>query len=630
MKPKNIILYTILGIVTLLAYGCNDKLVENPYTVFTPEYFKTTSGIKNAVYALYSDMRYQAGTEGAVGTDVCGTDEWTYADQVRSNNQAAWVLSMGNYTIDFANGGIATPWNRIFNDINQANAVIKFAPQVAFSNDVTTDTSSRSELVGETRYLRAQYYLILVRQFGAVPVDLGSGDLQFNQTAFQGFNRLPTADILVKDYQVIIDDLLFATQHLPTQRPAGAFRLSKAAAFHLLAKAYLYRAYSDVKQPSDFQDAYNAATEVINNQTKYGVALQSAYAGVHAQGSDYNAEILYAVERIPGNYNANETPDPTGIGGNKGIDASNDFNPDYTSVKSPLSSSADAPCATRTTLYGRPIRRFCPNPWLFNTAFADKDNDSRFDGSFRTIWLATQAVGSFAVGDTGFVLAKSNQIADSLNGITPAGPRLVKYRVIAPREFYFLNGFSGQNIFPALSKYDDSNKGSANNVGSRPFPVSKLSEMYLTAAEAAMQLGNKVEAAKQINVLKLRAANRINLSPNDIKNIIRKSPLGAAAVTGTNLSSDEVNRRYLIIKTADDGSQITLDYILDERTRELCGESLRWSDLAVRHQLVARVKAYNADGAPKIQPYHELRPIPKSQLDAVSDIDKAKYQNPGY
>jgi len=232
------------------------------------------------------------------------------------------------------------------------------------------------------------------------------------------------------------------------------------------------------------------------------------------------------------------------------------------------------------------------------------------------------------------MLARTNAIADSLNG----GPspyrinykRLKTYRVIAPREFYFINNFGGQNIYPALNKYDDSNKGSANNVGSRPFPMSKFSELYLLAAEAAFQMGNLAEAAKEINVLKLRAANRTNLSPNDIKNITKTSPLGAGALNGSNLSVAEINRRYQIIKTADDGSQITLDYILDERTRELCGESMRWSDLATRHKLVDRVQKYNPDGAPKVQSFHELRPIPKSQLDAVSDLNKAQYQNPGY
>jgi hypothetical protein len=38
----------------------------------------------------------------------------------------------------------------------------------------------------------------------------------------------------------------------------------------------------------------------------------------------------------------------------------------------------------------------------------------------------------------------------------------------------------------------------------------------------------------------------------------------------------------------------------------------------------------NEDAAGKVQPKHRLRPIPQTQLDAVNDTDKQKYQNPGY
>jgi hypothetical protein len=54
---------------------------------------------------------------------------------------------------------------------------------------------------------------------------------------------------------------------------------------------------------------------------------------------------------------------------------------------------------------------------LYNVAAADKYNDSRYDGSFRTVRLATQAGGGFIVGDTAFVLAYTNAMADSMNAI---------------------------------------------------------------------------------------------------------------------------------------------------------------------------------------------------------------------
>jgi hypothetical protein len=594
MRSKLKILTTTILVASaaMVMVRCNKKLVEHPYTVFTPEYFKSATGLQSAVNSLYSGLRWDYGPEGAVGITTDGTDEFTYADQPRTGAGGTQdYITLGNYTLDASNGAILTPWNRNYNNINLANAVVNFAPGVAM------DTATKTGLVAQARYLRGLYYLLLVEQFGAVPVDLGSGDLNFNQNPFQGFNRLPTADILVKDYKAMIDDFTYASQNLPDQRPAGAFKAAKAAAFLMLARTYIFRGYTAAKQTGDFGAAYTAATQVINNQSKYGTALLPDYGDVIKEGNDYNAEILFSIERIPGDLNDNEEISGS-IGGSKGVDAANDFNPDYTSVKSPTTAGV-APAATRTSLYGRPIRRFCPTPWLFNTAFADKTNDSRFDNSFRMVWLATVAGGGFAVGDTAFVLAKTQGYADSINNLATK-----KYRAIAPAEMYVIGGTFANNIYPGLRKYEDSKKVIPNDPGGRPFPVAKLSEVYLLAAEAAMADGHPADAVPLLNTLRERAAYRASLS---------------ASVWSARKAAMDITL-----------SQVNLDFILDERTRELCGESLRWPDLAVRGQLIARVKADNADGAAKIDAHHNIRPIPQSQLDNTADLNKSQYQNPGY
>src|SRR3954470_18701121 len=74
-------------------------------------------------------------------------------------------------------------------------------------------------------------------------------------------------------------------------------------------------------------------------------------------------------------------------------------------------------------------------------------------------------------------------------------------------------------------------------------------------------------------------------------------------------------------------AQVTLDFILDERARELCGEQLRWFDLKRTNKLVSRIQSMNPDAAAFVQPYHNLRPIPQTQIDAVTNKDVFK-QNP--
>ena len=80
---------------------------------------------------------------------------------------------------------------------------------------------------------------------------------------------------------------------------------------------------------------------------------------------------------------------------------------------------------------------------------------------------------------------------------------------------------------------------------------------------------------------------------------------------------------------------ITIDYILDERSRELCGEQHRWLDLIRTGKWTERASTYHLGGIEytrDIKPHYLLRPIPQSdQMDRMhEDVDKAGYQNPGY
>ena len=73
---------------------------------------------------------------------------------------------------------------------------------------------------------------------------------------------------------------------------------------------------------------------------------------------------------------------------------------------------------------------------------------------------------------------------------------------------------------------------------------------------------------------------------------------------------------------------ITLDYILDERARELVSEEPRRLTLARMNKLAERVRLYNPVSAPSIQDFHNLWPIPQDAIDA--NLEAELIQNPGY
>jgi hypothetical protein len=593
----------VIAFAMLIAVsGCNKILEEEPFTVFTVEYLKTPQGIQDAVNAAYSSLRYHYGPLGACLVNDGGTDEWTYGDQPRIGNGAD-MLQLTSYKITSANGAVGNPWFNTFPWINLCNAIVAFAPDISMSEN------AKKVILGEARFIRALNYMILVHQFGGVPLDLGSGVLKFNQKPFTGFNRENPTQLLVDNYQSIIDDLMFASQNLPVQRPATAFKLSQAAAKHLLAKAYLHRGYSSAAQGSDFQNAYTTAIDLINNKATYGLDLLPNFRDVHKEGNDYNKEIIFSVERIPLNSSANELQNPDGFE-DKANMAVNIFNCDYTQPNFPNTNFKCVP--NRVFAYGRPLRQFSPTKWTTEICFADKVNDSRYHSTFRTVWQAAtlDAPGSagyntyvnnlasigLTIGDTAIYLADTDAqaVAKKAEG--------KKYFILGPSERY-TNQLFTWNVYPTLQKHHQANRAGFNNTSGRPYMVARFAETYLIAAEAAMKLGNNTEAANLINVLKLRAVYRPGLSSGDI------------------------TARYDNIKVA--AGNITLDFILDERTRELCGEGHRWVDLAIRNKLMDRLPGKNPD-VTDLKEFHRLRPIPQGQLDAISTPNPNQFQNPGY
>lgn len=136
-------------------------------------------------------------------------------------------------------------------------------------------------------------------------------------------------------------------------------------------------------------------------------------------------------------------------------------------------------------------------------------------------------------------------------------------------------------------KYFDTKRADLNSPSVRPVIVFRLAETYLIAAEAAFMLGNMPDAVKYINAVRERAAY----------------PTG--------------NTTAMDITAAD----VSLDFILDERTRELCGENVRWWDLVRTGMLLQRVRMHNKEAAANIIGKHILRPIPQAQIDATTAGD---------
>lgn len=228
---------------------------------------------------------------------------------------------------------------------------------------------------------------------------------------------------------------------------------------------------------------------------------------------------------------------------------------------------------------GRPIKRFRPTQFLLG--LWDRNDDVRYDVNFKKVFYCNNpatAPAGVSLGDTAIYLPGFE--------VTPAFRASKPYMIIAPSDYT-------EKLYPTLTKFLDPTRVTVNQTeGQRDWMVMRLADTYLLAAEAYFQAGDLPTAAERINAIRKRAAKPGKEAEMEIT-----------------------------------ASDVTIDFILDERARELVGEFHRWFALKRTGKLLERVKAHNPQAAPNIQSYHLLRPIPQTQIDRVPG---GYEQNPGY
>jgi hypothetical protein len=368
-------------------------------------------------------------------------------------------------------------------------------------------------------------------------------------------------------YTQIFADLQFAVANLPlTSSDYGRATQPVAKAF--LARMYLTRGQN--------AQAIALANDVIKN---YGFSLLPAYSDLWDMGKLKNKEVVWAVDYST-NLALNDLASSTFPSGHSR--GSNNGHLMFLMVYDQVNTSI----LIRDIPNGRPFNRYMPTLSFLN--LFDDDNDGRYAASFQTVWRANKTATGFAIGDTAAFASKAV--------IPPATMASKKYTTYDQSKTYAANGVPVQRKFyVSLKKFKDSTRASlAEAQSARDAYVIRLAEMYLIAAEAEVNIGKTDSAAYYVNIIRTRAA----------------LPGKTAQMQVT-------------------PAQMNLDFILDERARELAGEQLRWFDLKRTGKLIDRIKKMNPDAAIYVQPFHSVRPIPQSQIDAVTN-KSAFPQNQGY
>lgn len=530
-------------------FSCQDILKEAPVGLATADsYYSTPNGLEDGLKAAYTPLRRFYGREEAFFLTVTGTDMFTNGFGGVTN-----YPDINNYSANFlgANAFTTAVWDNFYVGINQANAVINRAPAVAGMTEAV-----KNRVIGEARFLRALYYFHLVQQFGDVHFSLQE-TIGVQTTA----TKTPVATIYEKG---IVPDLQFAIEHLPA-KAASYGRITKPASEALLARVQLTL--------GNWAEAERLASQVTK---AYDFQLVKPYGNLWDINNEMNTEVVWSVQY---------TADPLTNGA--GNESHLFFLFDYT----------QNPTIIRDLPNGRAYQRFMPTNYLIK--LFDPTKDSRWEGSFKTVWLANNrgTINGKAVapGDTAIKIVP-HAVPDAVQNQAPYWYIDFNDTWVGASNITNLEIGGGQRRrFPVIKKYIDPLRTSINATdGRRDFVVIRLAEMYLIAGEAAWRQNKPTEAAAYFNVVRNRAA----------------------------LAGKEKEMQV-------SASDMSLEFVLDERARELAGEMHRWYDLKRTGQLLARVKKYNLDAAPNIKEMHLVRPIPQTQIDRVTNPGEFS-QNPGY
>lgn len=563
--------------------SCNEEefLKEVPMDFFSPENsFVTEDDFESAITELYSRVRFCAyqthGTSGGFpylnSTDIAHDGRYETTSGPRFGGHTTCLVP--------TNSTITAQWNSWYKLISNANSVISRIENVELPEEI------KRQFTAEAKFMRAFGYRYLVYLYGGVPLNL-----EEVTTPKKDYTRATKEEVLNQ----IIKDATEAAEALPGIDEVIDGKVSNLVAYHLLAETYI--------SLQKYDEAIQAASIVINDPN---TSLMTNRFGSMADQDPYDKYLKFTQ---PGDvyWDLFRVNNQNRSSGNKEALWVIQYEPDVLGGILTSSGSWSAKNTQRGESANILERIAGPVAWM---TFVDPDGKEG---------MLQKPQSNYNSGGHGVSLMKNTEWflydlweSDWDNDIRNAPHNIVRDVVYNnPNSAYY--GLSAVEYpsstwinqkwrwYPYPSKittpgqhpdelYEDKENSILKSTAGSTYRdnyMFRLSETYLLRAEAYLGKGDLINAAKDINIVRERAKARP-------------------------ISPDEV----------------TLDYILDERARELVYEEPRRITLHRTGKLVERVRKYNDLNKNEIQDHHGLWPIPHSCIEA--NTDAIIEQNPGY
>lgn len=615
--------------------------------------YSTKSGYQSLINACYENVYYMYGKSDGIGPMEMGTDLWKIGSRTGSNGD----LTNYNENLTPSTGVVRTLWNALYCIVGYCNTAIYYQNHGDFKPEEI------QSLAAEAYFMRAFANFHIVEQWGSVVLNTES--FASSGVAAEMAYRSSEEEF----YDLIINDLKMAKDNLPVSQSERG-RATKKAALGMLAKAYMQRTRLYQEGSEEYvayaDSAYRAATELIDNAASYGCSLYQSTAtksGNAIAWSDDNnkdnSEFLFveAVDHVNA-YNPE--------GWNRGRTAQ------YYMMK--MTQAQNFGVSSTGIRYGRDNATvWSPTYYLLHDCFdpklpkaetneelinlaKDKDSrtpDTRFEDAF---FYKYYAYGKTIVSRKLMAQYKKDTLSENpvtgRAGLYGSSKRTIKASGIAGSEYN--SKYPGANFYAtgtlSSEKLEDESVDDALACYVPNWELDTLETMYnkrlcvgitdqydTTAAKFGQQASYTYYRGVQPSLKKFRSFKYAYTNQYDMQDIpvLRLTDIyliAAEAAIGRGTPSDGLKylnavRRHAAV--AGDAAEMdvtinemTVDYILKERARELCGEQWRWYDLKRTKRLNAEYLSGKGRN-PFITTFdpskHLVRPIPQEFLDQIAN-----------
>lgn len=650
--------WAVASAFILSATSCKKFIKEELVTTLTEDYYKTDVGLEDLVKSAYAPLQWRFSGEQSYAMHNFGVDEFREGDQFNNVRYSDYDANL-NSNDAFVNG----LWTNNYAGIRRCNQGIELISAFDDASSKVFGTQAQKDLrIAELKALRALYYFQMVQQFGGIPL--------ITSVPTEPQYEFPRASV-AQVYEQIISDFKSAGPALPWRYTgADRGRATRAMAYHFLAKAYLTRGSAVTEQrgqkATDMDSVIVFADSVIAKsghalEADYGNLFSAAYADgkVPALGEN-GAPPTGSKSTVDANNSSNEIIFAAQFSSNLSLSTSTN---NQTHLFYPSAYDAGIPGMTRDFFNGRPFRRLRPTDYTID--IFDKVNDSRFWKSFQTVFYRNVAsdkslpvftaadapnpslVGKprVGLGDTAAIYIVNPMDRPLLTSEINA----MRYYAVFARYKQATPGgtissdYTGNKYLTLVKFADPIRLTTTNNEarGIRNGTIARLADTYLMIAEAYGRKGDYGKALFYVNALRTRAAYKAGEQRSWQIWKYLGGPSTLESTAANNLATEELFTTNAASEMYPLGvgstEQRFIHFILNERTRELCGEFYRWEDLVRTETFFERTKLFNPDISPSFAPFHKLRPIPYLQMIAqtsngkpMTQADMAAYQNPGY